>query len=31
MRAEWSGADRDMIISLLMTAGKIKATNDGLS
>lgn len=31
MRAEWSGADRDMIISLLMAAGKIKATDDWLS
>lgn len=31
MRAEWSGADRDMIISLLMAAGKIKGTDDWLS
>lgn len=31
MRAEWSGADRDMIISLLMAAGKIKAADYWLS
>lgn len=31
MRAEWSGADRDMIISLLMAAGKIKDIDDWIS
>lgn len=31
MRAEWSGADRDMIISPLMGAGKTKDTTDWIS
>lgn len=31
MRAEWSGADRDMIISLLIAAGKIKDADNWIT